>query len=156
MFACVVRNVKENDLCRGIDCRFSDEYIGEKVDVVGYCLWCDSEKMLKAMENRFLRYRHVKEGLQFFYDNDYDVFRMALTRLSVQYRIYWPLKALGLPQRFYREANMKAALEDKNSDRYRRFMKDLRAVFDRDERLYKFVNESLPRGHLPGIRRRRG
>ena len=29
-----------------------------------------------------------KSGYSFFYDNDEDVFRMALTRLSVQYRIY--------------------------------------------------------------------
>ena len=66
MFAGVVRNVKENDLCRGIDCRFSDEYIGEKADAVGYCLWCDSDTMQKIMESKFLRNSHVKKALQFF------------------------------------------------------------------------------------------
>ena len=92
MCACVVRNVKENDLCRGIECRFSDEYIGEKVNVVGYCLWCDGDKMRKVMGNGLLRSRHVEKGLQFFYENDDDVFRMALTRLPVEYRTYWHWK----------------------------------------------------------------
>ena len=153
MFASVVRNGKENDLCRGIDCRFSDEYIGEKADVVGYCLWCDSEQMRKAMESKCLRNSHVKKGLQFFYDNDDDVFRMALTRLPVQYRTYWPLKALGLSRRFYREESMKAALEDKNSSRYRNFIRELRAVFARDERLYNLVCESVARVHWRESRR---
>ena len=34
MFAGVVRNGKQNDLCKGMDCRFSDEYIREKAVVV--------------------------------------------------------------------------------------------------------------------------
>ena len=58
---------KQQYLCKGVDCRFSYEYIGEKVDVVGYCLWCDSEKMLEAMENRFTRnYCHVKKRVTAF------------------------------------------------------------------------------------------
>ena len=79
MFAGVLRNAKENDLCKGIDCRFSEEYIGEKVDVVGYCFWCDGDKMRKVMGNGLLRSRHVEKGLQFFYENDDDVFRLAFT-----------------------------------------------------------------------------
>ena len=136
MFVVVLRNAKQKHFCEGIDCRFSYEYIGEKADVVGYCLWCDSDKMQKAMERHQNR---VKEGLQFFYGNDEDVFRMALTRLPVEYRTYWPLKALGLPWQFHSEENMKAALKKKNSYRYRTFIKALRAVFATDERLYKFV-----------------
>ena len=92
MFAGVVGNAKQKHFCKGIDCRFSYKNIGEKADVVGYCLWCDSDKMQKAMECVFARSRVPKKGLQFFYDNDDDVFRMALTRLSLQYRTYWPLK----------------------------------------------------------------
>ena len=108
MFAGVVRNAEQRHLCKGIDCRFSYEYIGEKADVLGYCLWCDSDKMRKAMECVFARSRIPKKGLQFFYDNDDDVFRMALTRLPEQYRTYWPLKVLGLPKQFHGEENMKA------------------------------------------------
>ena len=33
-----------------MDCKFSYKNIGEKADVVGYCLWCDSDKMQKTME----------------------------------------------------------------------------------------------------------
>ena len=84
MFVGVVRNVEQKHFCKGIDCRFSYKNIGEKADVVGYCLWCDSDKMQKAMECVFARSRVPKKGLQFFYDNDDDVFRMALTRLIVQ------------------------------------------------------------------------
>ena len=108
MFAGVVGNAKQKHFCEGIDCRFSYEYIGEKADVVGYCLWCDSDKMQKAMESKYTRETPVKKGLQLFYDNDDDVFRMALTRLPLQYRTYWPLKALGLPKQFHSEENMKA------------------------------------------------
>ena len=117
MFAGVVRNVKEKHFCKGIDCRFSYEYIGEKSSVVGYCLWCerdkmqkvmgigscrdcrfsyknigekacvvgyclwcDSDRMQRAMEDRRRRAELPKKGLQFFfYENDDDVFRMALT-----------------------------------------------------------------------------
>ena len=153
MFAGVVRQGKQNDVCKGIGCRFSDEYIGEKAEVVGYCLWCDSDKMQKTMESNFLRNSHVKKGLQFFYDNDEDVFRMALTRLPVEYRAYWPLKALGLSQRFYREEIMKAALEDKNSNRYRNFITELKALFVRDERLCNFVCESLPSDAVEDFKR---
>ena len=95
------------------------------------------------MESKFLRNNHVKKGLQFSYDNDGDGFRMALTRLPVQYRTYWPLKALGLSKRFHCEENVKAALADKKSYRYGNFTKELRAVFLRDERLYNFVWERL-------------
>ena len=152
VFTGVVGSAEHKYFCKGVDCRFSHEYIGEKAVAVGYCLWCDGDKMEKAMENNGLRDRHVKRGLQSFYDNDEDVFRMALRRLPVQYRVYWPLKALGLPQRFYREANMKAALEDKNSSRYRIFIRELRALFLRDERLYNFVCERVPSGALEGIK----
>ena len=69
---------------------------------------------------------------------------MALTRLPVQYRTYWPLIALGLPRQFHSEKNMKAALEDKNSNLYRNFIEELRIVFARDERLYNFVCERVP------------
>ena len=69
---------------------------------------------------------------------------MALTRLPVEYRTYWPLKVLGLPRQFHSEENMKFALEDKNSLRYRGFIKQLRILFARDERLYNFVSESVP------------
>ena len=60
MFAGVVGNARDNDLCRGVDCRFSYEYIGEKSRVVGYCIWCDRDTMLKAMESNFLRNCHVQ------------------------------------------------------------------------------------------------
>ena len=56
------RNAEQKHSCKGIDCRFSYEYIGEKAGVVGYCVWCDSDKMVKAMENQYLRYRHVEKG----------------------------------------------------------------------------------------------
>ena len=79
MFAGVVRNAKQKHFCEGMDCKFSYKNIGEKGDVVGYCLWCDSDKMQKAMESKYTRETPVKKGLQFFYDNDDDVFRMALT-----------------------------------------------------------------------------
>ena len=102
---------------------------------MGYCLCCDSDKMQKAMECVFARSRIPKKGLQFFYDNDDDVFRMALTRLPEQYRTYWPLKVLGLPKQFHSEESMKAAVEDKNSDWYGNFIKVLRAVYEREERL---------------------
>ena len=64
---------------------------------------------------------------------------MALTRLPVQYRIYWPLNALGLPKLFHSEENVKAALADKSRNRYRTFVSELRALSVRDERLYNFV-----------------
>ena len=67
MFADVVGNARDNDLCRGVDCRFSYEYIGEKSRVVGYCIWCDRDTMLKAMESKFLRNSHVQKGLEFFF-----------------------------------------------------------------------------------------
>ena len=92
LFVGVGSNVQQKQFCEGIACRFSYKNIGEKADVVGYCLWCDSDKMQKAMECVFARSRVPKKGLQFFYDNDEDVFCMALTRLSLQYRTYWPLK----------------------------------------------------------------
>ena len=60
MFAGVVGNAKQKHFCKGIDCRFSYKNIGEKADVVGYCLWCDSDKMQKAMETRHRRACHVK------------------------------------------------------------------------------------------------
>ena len=66
MLACDVGNAKENDLCKGIECRFSYEHIGEKSRVVGYCIWCDRGMMLKVMEDKFLRNCYVKKGLQFF------------------------------------------------------------------------------------------
>ena len=87
-----------------------------------------------------------------FNENDDDVFRMALTRLPVEYRTYWPLKAFGLPRQFHSEENMKVALEDKNSRRYRNFIKQLKIVFSRDERLYNFVCESIPSDALEGIK----
>ena len=62
----------------------------------------------KTMETYHGRACIPKKGIQFFYDNDDDVFRMALTRLHMQYRTYWPLKALGLPKQFHSEENMKA------------------------------------------------
>ena len=52
MFSGVVRNAEETDLCRGVVCRFSYEYIGEKADAEGYCLWCDSDKLWEKMETR--------------------------------------------------------------------------------------------------------
>ena len=143
MFAGVVRQGKQNDVCKGIGCRFSDEYIGEKAEVVGYCVWCDSLKMQKAMEHMWLRDRLVKKGLQFFYDNDDDVFCMALTRLPLGYRIYWPLKVLGLPRVLYVESMRKAALEDKNSYRYRIFISEMKVLFARDKRLYNFFCRSV-------------
>ena len=71
----------------------------------------------------------------------------------MEYRAYWPLKALGLPQRFYREEIMKAALEDKNSNRYRNFITELKALFARDERLCNFVCESLPSDAVEDFKR---
>ena len=68
---------------------------------------------------------------------------MALTRSPVEYRSYWPLKALGLPKQFHTEENMKAALGDKNTNGYRTFVGELRALSVRDERLYNFVWERL-------------
>ena len=50
IFVGVVRNVPQKYFCRGIDIRFSYRNIGEKADVVGYCFWCESDIMLKAME----------------------------------------------------------------------------------------------------------
>ena len=152
MFVGVVRDVKQKHFCKGMDCKFSYKNIGEKADVVGYCLWCDSDKMRKAMATSHGRAALPKKGIQFFYDNDDDVFRMALTRLPVQYRIYWPLKALGLPKQFHSEENMKAALADKNTNRYRTFIRELRAVSGRDERLYNFVCESVPSDALEDIK----
>ena len=67
---------------------------------------------------------------------------MALMRLPVQYRVYWPLKALGLPRQFYGEENMKG----------RAFIRELSALSVRDERLYNFVCESVPSDVLGGIR----
>ena len=125
MFAGVGRYAKQKHFCKGIDCRFSYKNIGEKADVVGYCLWCDSDKMQNAMEIRYRRDCIPKKGLQFFYDNDDDVFRMALTRLPVEYRSFWPLKALGLPKRFHCEENVKAALADENTNWYRTFVSEL-------------------------------
>ena len=69
---------------------------------------------------------------------------MALARLPVEYRAYWSLKALGVPKRFHCEETVKAALADKHTYRYRNFVTELRALSARDERLYKFVWESLP------------
>ena len=62
-----------------MDRRFSYKNIGEKACVVVYCLWCDSDRMQKAMEDGRRRAELSKKGLQFFYENDDDVFRMALT-----------------------------------------------------------------------------
>ena len=93
-----------------------------------------------------------KKGIQFFYDNDDNVFRMALTQLHVQYRTYWPLKALGLPKQFHSEENLKAVLADKDTNRCRTFIRELRAVSARDERLYNFVCESLPSDALEEIK----
>ena len=152
MLVGVGRNVQQKQFCKGIDCRFSYKNIGEKADVVGYCLWCDSDKMQKAMESTYTRETPVKKGLQLFYDNDDDVFRMALTRLPLQYRTYWPLKALGLPKQFHSEENLQAALADKDTKRYRTFIRELRGVSARDERLYNFVCESLPSDALEDIK----
>ena len=77
---------------------------------------------------------------------------MALIRLPVQYCTYWSLKVLGLPRQFHSEENMTVALEDKNSKRYRNFIRELRVVFGRDERLYNFVCESLPSDALEDIK----
>ena len=63
--------------------------------------------------------------------------------MPVEYRSYWRLKALGLPKQFHTEENMKAALADKNTNRYRTFVRDLRVLCVRDERFYKFVWERL-------------
>ena len=93
-----------------------------------------------------------KRDYSFFYQNDDNVFRMALARLPLEYRIYWPLKVLGLPRQFHTEENMKVAMEDKNSKRYRNFIRELRVVFFRDERLYNFVCESLPSDALEDIK----
>ena len=68
---------------------------------------------------------------------------MALTRLPVEYRTYWPLKVLGLPIQFHSEENMKAALEDKNSYRYRIFISEMKVLFARDKRLYNFFCRSV-------------
>ena len=76
MCAGVVRNGKQNDLCKGMDCRFSDEYIREKADVVGYCVWCDSDKMQGTMESKFLRNSHVKK-------KDYSCFMTMMTMYFV-------------------------------------------------------------------------
>ena len=64
-------------------------------------------------------------------------------RLPLEYCSYWRLKALGLPKQFHTEENMKAALADKNTNRYRTFVRDLRVLSVRDERFYKFVWERL-------------
>ena len=69
-------------------------------------------------------------------------FRMALKRLPVQYRVYWALKALGLPREFFGEENMKG----------RAFIRELSALSVRDERLYNFVCESVPSDVLEDIR----
>ena len=66
MFAGVVRDAKQKHFCKGMDCRFSYKNIGEKACVVGYCLWCDSDRMQKAMEDRRRRAELPKKGLQFF------------------------------------------------------------------------------------------
>ena len=47
---------------------------------------------------------------------------------------------------------MKVALEDKYSIRYRNFIKVLRLVFARDERLYNFVCERVPSDALEDIK----
>ena len=77
------------------------------------------------MGSKYSREAPVKRGLQFFYNNYDDVFRMVLTRLLVQYRTYWALKALGLSKEFDRGETMKAALEDKSTNRYRCFIREL-------------------------------
>ena len=46
---------------------------------------------------------------------------------------------------------MKFALEDKNSRRYHGFIKQLKMVFARDERLYNFVCESVPSDALEAM-----
>ena len=63
MFVGVVRNVQQRHFCKGIYCRFSYKNIGEKGEVVGYCLWCDIDKMQKAMESKYTREIPVKKGL---------------------------------------------------------------------------------------------
>ena len=63
--------------------------------------------------------------------------------LILSYRSYWPLKALGLPKRFHCEENVKAALADENTNRYRTFVSELRALLVRNGRLYNFVWERL-------------
>ena len=66
MFVGVLRKVQQKHFCKGIDCRFSYKNIGEKADVVGYCLWCDSDKMQKAMECGMARARVPKKDYSFF------------------------------------------------------------------------------------------
>ena len=53
------------------------------------------------------------------------------------------MKALGLPKRFHCEENVEAALADKNTDWYRTFVGELRALHVRNGRLYNFVWERL-------------
>ena len=48
---------------------------------------------------------------------------------------------------------MKAELAVKKSNQYQSFIKKLRAVFARDERLYNFVCESLPKNALHAIKK---
>ena len=55
MFAGVVGNVKEKHFCKGVDCRFSYENIGEKSSVVGYCFFCDRDKVRNVIGIRFCR-----------------------------------------------------------------------------------------------------
>ena len=66
LFVGVGSNVQQKQFCEGIACRFSYKNIGEKAYVVGYWLWCDRDKMQKAMENKYSRETPVKKGLQFF------------------------------------------------------------------------------------------
>ena len=56
----------QKHFCKGVDCKFSYKNIGEKADVVGCCLWCDSDEMQKAMENRYRRSWLARKGIQFF------------------------------------------------------------------------------------------
>ena len=61
----VVGNAQQRQFCKGIDIRFSYRNIGEKADVVGYCLRFESDKMLKAMETHHgrVKCRNYESGI---------------------------------------------------------------------------------------------
>ena len=89
VFVCVGRNVQQKQFCEGIACRFSYKNIGEKAYVVGYWLWCDRDKMQKAMENKYSRETPVKKGLQFF---------MTMTTMYFVWRLHdclWSIVPTG-------------------------------------------------------------
>ena len=87
------------------------------------------------------RYRIFLKELRAVFARDERLYKFVCERLPSQ-ALKW--QALGLPKAFHSKENMQWALYEKNSSRYAKFITDLKAVYARDERLYKFVWESLP------------